>query len=94
MLVFGLYFTLGDGDVMSRRLSDWLPFAPADNDRPLSDTRDLVIASVGAGVAVAAADGLLGGIAFAVAGVCVVPIMLRRQSRRQLDEPHLIAGTT
>jgi predicted PurR-regulated permease PerM len=68
-MVFALFFMLRDGDAMSRRLSGLLPFAPADNDRLLNDTRALVVASVGTGVAVAAADGLIGGMAFALTGV-------------------------
>ena len=35
----------------------------------IAETRDLVIASVGAGLAVAAAQGFIGGVAFAILGI-------------------------
>jgi predicted PurR-regulated permease PerM len=69
VMLFALFFMLRDGDAMSRRLRDLLPFTEYESEQLLSDTRDLVIASVGAGVAVAAAQGIVGGLAFRLAGI-------------------------
>jgi predicted PurR-regulated permease PerM len=63
-MLFALFFMLRDGEAMSRRLRDRLPFSRDDSDRLLHETRELVIASVGAGLVVSAVQGLLGGVAF------------------------------
>src|SRR5262245_3573339 len=68
-MLFALFFLLRDGQSMSRRLRDQLPFSREDGDRLLHDTRDLVIASIGAGVVVAATQGLVGGVAFWLLGL-------------------------
>ncbi len=54
---------------MTAQLRDLLPLHERDRDQLLSDTRDLVIASVGAGLAVAAAQGTVGGVAFWLLGL-------------------------
>ena len=63
-LLFALFFMLRDGAAISRQLRDLLPFPPDESERLMTDTRDLVIASVGAGLIVAAAQGFIGGAAF------------------------------
>src|SRR5262245_53732672 len=68
-MLFALFFMLRDGDAMSRGLRDRLPFTPQDSDRLLHDTRDLVIASVGAGLVVAIVQGVIGGVAFWLIGI-------------------------
>jgi predicted PurR-regulated permease PerM len=68
-MLFALFFMLRDSDVMSRTLRDRLPFSEQESDRLMSDTRDLVVASVGAGAVVAAAQGLIGGLAFWLLGI-------------------------
>jgi predicted PurR-regulated permease PerM len=68
-MLFALFFMLRDGDAMSRQLRDRLPMSAQDGERLISDTRDMVIASVGAGLVVAAAQGIIGGLAFWLAGI-------------------------
>ena len=68
-MLFALFFMLRDGASMAAQLRDLLPLQERDRDRLLSDTRDLVIASVGAGLAVAAAQGTVGGVAFWLLGL-------------------------
>lgn len=68
-MLFALFFMLRDGASMSARMRDLLPLPGPDRDRLLQDTRDLVIASVGAGLAVAAAQGAVGGLAFWLLGL-------------------------
>jgi predicted PurR-regulated permease PerM len=68
-MLFALFFMLRDGEAMSRQLRDRLPFSERESERLLNDTRDLVIASVGAGLLVAAAQGAIGGVVFWLLGI-------------------------
>jgi predicted PurR-regulated permease PerM len=68
-MLFALFFFLRDGDAISRQLRDRLPFDDRESERLINDTRDLVMASVGASLAVAAAQGTIGGLAFWVLGL-------------------------
>jgi predicted PurR-regulated permease PerM len=68
-MLFALFFMLRDGDAMSRRLRDQLPFSGEDNGRLMDATHDMVTASVGAGLIVAAAQGTIGGLAFWLLGL-------------------------
>ena len=68
-MLFALFFMLRDGDAMSRQLRDRLPFTDEENGQLMTETRDLVIASIGAGLVVAAAQGAIGGAAFWLVGI-------------------------
>ena len=68
-MVFALFFMLRDGDAMQRQLRDRLPFSADESESLLRETRDLVVASVGAGLVVAVAQGVLGGLAFWIVGI-------------------------
>lgn len=63
-MLFALFFLLRDGDMLARRLQDALPMHPSDSERLLRETREMVVASVGAGAVVAVAQGMIGGVAF------------------------------
>jgi predicted PurR-regulated permease PerM len=67
-MLFGLFYMLRDGDAMSRQLRDVLPFPADESDRLISDTRDLVVASVRAGAIVGSMQGLIAGVAFWLVG--------------------------
>lgn len=68
-MLFALFFMLRDGETMRGALRARLPFAGDENERLLTDTRDLVMASVGASLIVAAAQGAIGGVAFWLLGI-------------------------
>jgi predicted PurR-regulated permease PerM len=68
-MLFALFFMLRDGDWMGRELRAFLPLPVEQSDRLIRDTRDLVVASVGAGVVVAVAQGTIGAIAFWLLGL-------------------------
>jgi predicted PurR-regulated permease PerM len=68
-MLFALFFMLRDGESLSRQLCRVLPLPADECDRLMHDTRDLVIASVGAGVLVAFAQGAIGGMSFWLLGV-------------------------
>jgi predicted PurR-regulated permease PerM len=69
MMLFALFFMLRDGDAMSARIRALLPLPEEECDSLMMETRDLVIASVGAGLVVAAAQGAIGGLAFWLIGI-------------------------
>jgi predicted PurR-regulated permease PerM len=68
-MLFALFFMLRDGESMTAQLRGLLPLQERDRDQLMNETRDLVIASVGAGLAVAAAQGTVGGVAFWLLGL-------------------------
>jgi predicted PurR-regulated permease PerM len=67
--LFALFFFLRDAPGIQRRIRGMLPFREAERDRILTQVGDLIYASVTAGLAVAAIQGLLGGLAFWALGV-------------------------
>ena len=69
IMLFALFFLLRDGHALGRQVRELLPLPEKERERMIAETRELVIASVGAALAVAAAQGLIGGIAFAILGI-------------------------
>jgi predicted PurR-regulated permease PerM len=69
VMLFSLFFMLRDGHVLGRRIRDLLPLPERERDRLVTETRDLVIASVGAGLLVAAVQGTVGGLTFWLLGI-------------------------
>jgi predicted PurR-regulated permease PerM len=69
VMLFALFFLLRDRQTVGRQVRDLLPFPERERDRLMTDTRDLVVASVGAGLLVAAVQGAIGGIAFWLLGI-------------------------
>ena len=68
VMLFSLFFLLRDGHILGRQIRDLLPLPERARERLMTETRDLVIASVGAGLAVAAVQGLVAGVTFWVIG--------------------------
>jgi predicted PurR-regulated permease PerM len=69
--LFALFFLLRDGDRVAALLRRVLPFPEAERERLITEAQDLVIASVGAGLAVSAVQGLIGGATFWAMGLPV-----------------------
>jgi predicted PurR-regulated permease PerM len=67
-MLFALFFMLRDGDTLARKVRERLPLSPPESERLMRETRDLVMASFGAGLTVAAVQGLIGGLAFLMVG--------------------------
>ena len=69
VMLFAMFFLLRDGHTLARQVRDLLPVPEGVRDRLMIDTRDLIIASVGAGLLVAAIQGAIGGLAFWLLGI-------------------------
>ena len=64
-----LFFLLRDASSFARTVRRALPFGAEQNERLIALTSDLVSASVTATIAVAAVQGVIGGLTFALLGV-------------------------
>ena len=64
-----LFFMIRDAPMLERGLRRVLPFGPEQNERLLVITSDLVSASVTATLAIAALQGIIGGVTFALLGI-------------------------
>ncbi len=69
VMLFSLFFLLRDGEALGAQIRELLPLPERERDRLMNETRDLVIASVGAALLVAAAQGGIGGVAFWLLGI-------------------------
>jgi predicted PurR-regulated permease PerM len=69
VMLFALFFMLRDYRALGQRIRNILPLPERERERLISETRDLVIASVGAGLLVAAVQGTIGGIAYWLLGI-------------------------
>jgi predicted PurR-regulated permease PerM len=68
-ILFALFFMLRDGETMARHVRDRLPLSADESERLMTETRDLVMASFGAGLTVAVTQGLIGGVVFWLVGI-------------------------
>lgn len=69
VMLFALFFLLRDGDRVGALVRRLLPFPADERERLMNETRDLVIAGVGAALTVAFVQGLVGAIAFWALGL-------------------------
>lgn len=67
--LFALFFLLRDAPAIMRLMRRALPFEEGRRERMIRQTRDLVYASVTAGLIIASLQGLLGGVVFAALGL-------------------------
>lgn len=67
--LIALFFFLRDADVITRELRRALPFEELRRERMIRQTRELVYASVAAGLLIASLQGLVGGVVFALLGL-------------------------
>jgi predicted PurR-regulated permease PerM len=67
--LFALFFMFRDGKKIMRAVRHLIPFERQLQDGMLSESRDLIFASVAVALLIATIQGILGGTAFALAGV-------------------------
>jgi predicted PurR-regulated permease PerM len=66
ILLFALFFMFRDGDAILRAVRHLIPFEQKIQDEMLTESRDLIFASVAVALFIAAIQGVLGGVAFAL----------------------------
>lgn len=69
VLLLGLFYIFLDGVRLVNLLRDISPFGGERHDRMMAETIDMISTTIRAGLLVAAAQGLLGGLTFAVLGL-------------------------
>jgi predicted PurR-regulated permease PerM len=69
ILIFSLFFMFRDGDQVVRGVRHLLPFDESIQRDMLSESEDLIFASVAVGLVIALLQGLLGGLAFTIGGI-------------------------
>jgi predicted PurR-regulated permease PerM len=67
--LFALFFFLRDADTIMAEVRRSLPFEDLRRERMIRQTRELVYASIAAGVLIASLQGLAGGVLFALLGL-------------------------
>jgi predicted PurR-regulated permease PerM len=67
--ILAMFYLFRDGASIVDRFRELLPFEEAHRGRMLRETKDLILASVTSSLAGAVAQGLLGGLAFALTGI-------------------------
>jgi predicted PurR-regulated permease PerM len=68
VMLFGLFYFLRDGERIVGIIRQLLPFEPARRDRMITQTHDLVVATVGSTFAVAITQGTLTGLTLGFLG--------------------------
>jgi predicted PurR-regulated permease PerM len=69
LLIFTLFFMFRDGKSVVRALHHLLPFDKEIQNEMMKESRELIFASVAVALVIAGIQGLLGGSAFALAGI-------------------------
>jgi len=69
ILLFALFFVFRDGQGILRALRYLLPFEKSLQDEMLSESRELIFASVAVALLIAAIQGFIGGTTFALIGL-------------------------
>jgi predicted PurR-regulated permease PerM len=69
VLLLGLFYLFLDGVRLVDLLRDISPFGGERHDRMMAETIDMISTTIRAGLLVAAAQGLLGGLTFAILGL-------------------------
>jgi predicted PurR-regulated permease PerM len=69
LMLFATFFLLRDGHVFVEKLQNALPFERGKREDIVAQTRDLIYASVSSSLIVAAVQGALGGMLFAILGL-------------------------
>ena len=68
-VLLSTFFFLGDGPRFIEAIGNFMPFSKRQKDRLLRQTRDIIVSTIYGGVAVALAQGTIGGIAFAALNI-------------------------
>jgi len=75
ILLFALFFMFRDGKKILRAVRHLIPFEREIQEEMLRESRDLIFASVAVALLIAAIQGILGGVAFALVGLAAPVFM-------------------
>jgi predicted PurR-regulated permease PerM len=75
ILLFALFFMFRDGEAIVAALRHLIPFERAIQEEMLSESHELIFASVAVALLIAAIQGALGGLAFELTGL-VAPVFM------------------
>jgi predicted PurR-regulated permease PerM len=67
--ILAMFYLYVDGERIAERLREVLPFEEPHRERMISESRELIFASVTSSLVAAFAHGLLGGVAFGITGI-------------------------
>jgi len=67
--ILAMFYLYRDGQSFMARIREVLPFESLHSERMINEARDLIFASVVSSMVAAAAHGILGGLAFGLAGI-------------------------
>ncbi len=68
-MILTTFFFLSDGPEFIEKIGNFTPFSRRERERLFQQTKDIIISTMYGGVTVAVAQGIIGGILFAVLGV-------------------------
>ena len=66
VMIFAMFYFFDNSDQLIRALRNVLPFDPVQREAMITQARNLISASVGTSLALAAIQGVLGGLSFAI----------------------------
>lgn len=69
IVLFALFFVFRDGHEILRAIRHLIPFEKNIQEEMLAESQDLIFASVAVALLIAAIQGFLGGVAFAITGI-------------------------
>src|SRR5579862_4323176 len=69
VMLFALFFFFRDADFLTHRILVLLPFDEGQRDKVVTRTEELIFATVITSLAIAAAQGAIGGVAFWIVGI-------------------------
>ncbi len=69
LMILTMYFLLVDGPNFVQKIGSFIPFSSKEKVRLLRQTKDIVISTMYGGVTVAVAQGIVGGLVFALLGI-------------------------
>jgi predicted PurR-regulated permease PerM len=69
ILIFSLFFMFRDGESVVRAVRHLMPFDESIQTEMLSESKDLIFASVAVALVIACLQGFLGGLAFTIGGI-------------------------
>ncbi len=69
LMLLSIFFFLEDGPAFIEKLENFMPFSRRQRTRLLKQTKDIVVSTIYGGIVVGMAQGVIGGVTFAILGI-------------------------